>query len=223
MTTATLTLARSSVARKAVMGLTGLGLCGFVLSHMAGNLLLFKSAEAYNMYGHQLTHNPIYPLLAWGIVGMLVLHFLCAMSLTYENFQAREQRYAVSGGAQKSVSLASKTMAATGLMLLAFIILHLLDFKYGAHYTIVHSGVEVRDLQRLVVEKFHQPLYVIGYCVSLALLGCHLKHGFAACFQSLGFGHPLWTKRIRLLALIYAAVVALGFMSQPIYVYFYQG
>lgn len=219
MLAATTTLYRASVAKKAVMGLTGLGLSGFVLIHMAGNLLIFKGAQAYNSYGHQMTSTPIYPLLAWGLVALILVHFICAITLTWENKQARSQGYAVSAEGEKATKLASKTMAATGTVLAVFIVLHLISFKYGAHYSVSYNGVEMRDLHRLVIEIFQKPGYVIWYCVALVLLGCHLKHGFAAAFQSLGFSHPKWTKMIKCLSVAYAIIVAAGFISQPLYVF----
>ncbi|NCN28041.1 succinate dehydrogenase cytochrome b subunit [bacterium] len=219
MATATLTLLRSSVVKKAIMGLTGLGLSGFVLAHMTGNLLIFKGAQAYNTYGHQLTHNPAYPLIAIGLLALMGIHFVCGITLTWENKRARTQGYAVDAADQKAASLASRTMAGTGSILAVFIVLHLITFKYGTLYTITHDGVEMRDLHRLVIEVFQSPVYVAWYCFSLALLGFHLKHGFAAAFQSIGFGHPKWSAHIKCLAVVYALIVALGFISQPLYVY----
>jgi succinate dehydrogenase / fumarate reductase cytochrome b subunit len=217
----TLQLWRSSIVRKFIMGLSGLALSGFVLAHMTGNLLIFKGAEAYNMYGHAMTHNPAYPLIAWGLVAVILVHILCAISLTWENQRARDHRYAMGTHHEKGVSLASKTMAATGSLLAVFIVLHLISFKYGAHYEATYNGVVVRDLHRLLVEVFQKPGYVVWYLVSLVLLGFHLSHGFAAAFQSVGFSHPRWNPLVKTLAYIYAIVVAVGFISQPIYVYFF--
>jgi succinate dehydrogenase / fumarate reductase cytochrome b subunit len=38
----------SSVGKKFVMGFTGLLLCGFLVAHLAGNLLLYVGPDAYN-------------------------------------------------------------------------------------------------------------------------------------------------------------------------------
>jgi succinate dehydrogenase / fumarate reductase cytochrome b subunit len=207
--------------KKFVMGLTGLALSGFVLSHMAGNLLLFKSAQAYNMYGHAIVTNPVYPLISWGLVAIMVVHLLCAISLTWENQKARDHQYKMPTQDAKRASLASRSMAATGSLIAFFIVSHILTFKYGAHYDVEYNGVMVRDLHKLILEVFQNPLYVLWYVFSLFLLGAHLKHGFAASFQSIGFSHPRWTAKIRCLSVAYALIVALGFISQPIYVYFF--
>ena len=53
---------RTSIGKKYVMGMAGLIWAGFVLTHMAGNMLILVSAEAYNKYGHAITHSAIlYP------------------------------------------------------------------------------------------------------------------------------------------------------------------
>ncbi|MEO5667007.1 MAG: succinate dehydrogenase cytochrome b subunit [Bdellovibrionota bacterium] len=210
---------KSSVAKKFIMGLTGLGLAGFVLAHMSGNLLVFKSPEAYNMYGHMMTHNPAYPLISWGLVAMMVVHAFVGILLTKENKSARSSGYAVQASAAKSVTAASKTMIFSGSILLFFIVSHLATFKYGPHYEITYNGLVVRDLHRLMVECFHSVGFVAWYVVALVILGVHLRHGVSSIFQSLGFNHPRYTPAIKLIGVLYAVVVAAGFISQPIYVY----
>ena len=66
---------------------------------------------------------------------------------------------------------------------MAFVVLHLWTFKYGAYYSTVVDGVEMRDLYRLVVEKFQEPLYVAWYVFALLLLGGHLTHGSKVNFS----------------------------------------
>lgn len=212
---------KSSIARKFVMGLTGLALCGFVFVHMSGNMLIFKSAEAYNMYGHGITGNPLYPLISWGLIGVVILHVLCAVSLTWENQRARDVAYAMPTNNEKAASLASRSMAATGSIIAVFLVLHLLGFKYGAYYEVTYGDHTVRDLHKLILEVFRNPVYVVWYVFALIPLGFHLSHGFSSAFQSLGFSHPKWSPLIKTLACIYAIVVAAGFMSQPLYVFFF--
>ncbi len=202
------------------MGLTGLGYCGFVLSHMAGNLLLLISAEAYNKYSHAIVSNK--PLLygaETALVVMLLLHVICAISVTLENRAARPVSYALNASGDKATSLAARTMALTGLFILAFLILHIVTFKYGEYYSATYDGVEMRDLHRLVSEKFQSPLYTGWYLFCLALLGLHISHGFSAAFQSLGIvgaRHP----KLRMTALGFAALIACGFIVQPLFFFF---
>jgi succinate dehydrogenase / fumarate reductase cytochrome b subunit len=215
------TFLKSSIGKKFLMGLTGLVWSGFVFGHMAGNMLIFVSADAFNMYGHAIVSNK--PLLYGAELVLslaLLVHVTLALLLVLENKKARPTGYAASPEGAKQASVAASTMKYTGSIILFFIVYHLITFKYGAYYTTTVNGVEMRDLARLMVEVFSQPAYVAGYIISLVLLAMHLKHGFAASFQSIGFRHPRYTPFIKSLSVIYAVVVTAGFISQPIYVFF---
>jgi succinate dehydrogenase / fumarate reductase, cytochrome b subunit len=154
------------------MGAAGLGWTLFVAGHMAGNLLIFAGPEAFNRYGHAIVSNK--PLL-YGtevfLVVCLLLHVGLGIKLTLENKAAKPKKYAQSPVSQKSASLASKTMAIHGSIILFFIIYHLITFKWGPVYWVEYQGETMRDLFRLVTEVFSSPAYVVGYIVCLFLLG----------------------------------------------------
>jgi len=144
-----------------------------------------------------------------------------AVLLTIENRRARgEQQYAVTPKGPKGGTLASRTMAIQGSLILAFIILHLATFKYGTYYETTVNGVAMRDLHRLVVEVFQNPGYVVWYVVSLVVLGFHLRHGVGSIFQSFGFKNDHYAPLIYITSIAYGIIVALGFIAQPLYVYF---
>lgn len=212
---------KSTVGRKYVMGLTGLVWMGFIFGHMAGNMLLLVSADAFNAYGHAIVSNKI---LLYGaevtLVLALIAHVVTAISLTVKNRSSRDTRYAVQPNGEKGARFASRTMALQGSILLAFIILHLISFKYGAHYETVVNGVQMRDLHKLVIESFKQTSYVAWYCVALVIMMFHLSHGAHSIFQSFGILERKMQDNLRVFAWVYAAVVVGGFLSQPLYVYF---
>jgi succinate dehydrogenase / fumarate reductase cytochrome b subunit len=212
---------KSTVGRKYIMGLTGLVWMGFIFGHMAGNMLLIFSADAFNAYGHAIVSNKI---LLYGaeitLVTALIAHVVTAISLTVKNRSSRDSRYAAQPNGDKAARFASSTMALQGSILLAFIILHLIAFKYGAHYETTVNGVQMRDLHRLVVESFHQTGYVIWYCVALVIMMFHLSHGAHSIFQSFGILERKMQDNLRVFAWVYAAIVVGGFISQPLYVYF---
>ena len=108
-----------------------------------------------------------------------------------------------------------------GSLILAFIILHLITFKYGPHYTTTVDGVVMRDLFKLIVEVFNQPGYVIWYLVSLVLVAMHLRHGVSSVFQSFGLLHPAYQQPIKVLGYTYSFIVGAGFISQPIYIFLF--
>ncbi|MFN7905119.1 MAG: succinate dehydrogenase cytochrome b subunit [Pseudobdellovibrionaceae bacterium] len=209
----------STVGRKYIMGLSGLVWAGFVFAHMAGNMLIFVSDNAYNTYGHLLTSGYIIYFAEAALVLAILAHVVCAVSLMVTNKTARPQRYAVNPESQKAARFASTTMAIQGSVILAFIILHLITFKYGTVYMTTVNGQEMRDLARLMYEVFNQPAYVVGYAICLVLLGFHLRHGVSSIFQSFGLLTEAHEPKIRALGAIYAVVVAGGFLSQPIYAF----
>jgi succinate dehydrogenase / fumarate reductase, cytochrome b subunit len=224
MALALVTYLKSTIGRKMIMGLSGLVMSGFVLGHMAGNMLIFVGPEAFNKYGHAIVSNKI---LLYGTEAVLLLavfaHMICGIWLTRDNRAARSNRYSVDPDEQKAASLPSRTMIHSGVIIAVFIVLHLLHFKYGEIYMVTYDGVEMRDLFRNVTEVFAKPVYVAWYVAALILLGMHLKHGFEACWQSLGFRHPVYSSLIAKLSWAYALVVTLGFLSQPLYVFLFRG
>ncbi len=211
---------KSTVGRKYIMGITGLVWMGFILGHMAGNMLIFLGPEAFNSYGHSIVSNKI---LLYGTEIALILaiigHVTSAISLTLENRAAKGTRYAVMPKGEKASTWASRNMGAQGSAILAFIILHLITFKYGAHYETTVNGVVMRDLHKLVLEVFMKPGYVAWYVVCLLLLLFHLSHGAHSVFQSFGILERKMQAPLKKIAWAYAAVVAGGFLSQPIYVF----
>jgi succinate dehydrogenase / fumarate reductase, cytochrome b subunit len=212
-------LIQSSIGRKMIMGLCGGVWALFVFGHMAGNMLILVSAEMYNKYGHAIVSNK--PLL-YGteaiLLGTVLIHAFFGIMLSIENRKARPSKYAMSPSGEKRATTASRTMIYHGSILLFFIVYHLITFKYGTEYAVTYDGVEMRDLHRLVIEVFQNPMYVAGYIVCLGLLGWHLSHGVSSLFQTLGWNHPKYTPFIKVASCIYGVVITAGFISQPLYV-----
>lgn len=214
----------SLIGRKQVVGVTGLAMCLFLLSHVTGNFLMFISPRAYNMYGHALTSNPAIYVAEFILILTLLGHMIQATYLALKNKAARPEKYAVTAKGEKSTSLVSKLMWQQGAVVLIFIILHIKGFKYGTMYSVDYDGQTVRDLFRLIVEVFQQPGFVIWYVVALIVLGMHLSHGFQSTFKTLGFNHPKYEPKLNTIGKLFAAYVTIGFIIQPLYVYFiYKG
>jgi len=212
---------RSTIGRKQVVAVTGLGLSIFVLTHMAGNLLMFVSAQAYNEYGHALVSNPLFILAELGLLAAFLFHAGVAIRLQVVNRLARPQSYAVSASGEKGTDLVSKTMAVQGLIILVFVVLHLIKFKWGPEYTVDYGKGPIRDLHRLVVEVFSSPGNVGWYILCLVVLGLHLSHGIKSVLQTFGLHHPAYQCKIKVLAVGYAVAVAVGFIAQPVYMFFF--
>jgi succinate dehydrogenase / fumarate reductase cytochrome b subunit len=114
-------------------------------------------------------------------------------------------------------------MILTGIVVLIFVGVHLKSFKYGPHYSTEVDGVVMRDLHRLVVQKFSRVEYVAGYVVAMVFLGFHLRHGFWSAFQSLGVHHPRFTPVIYGTGVVLAILLAAGFIVLPVWIFFCGG
>jgi succinate dehydrogenase / fumarate reductase cytochrome b subunit len=214
---------RSPIGKKLITGITGLSLTGFVLIHMVGNLLMFAGADAYNAYGRFIER---LGLLLWlvelGLLAAVVIHAGYGINIFLNRLRSRPVAYAeyTSRGAPSLQSLSSRTMIVTGSVLAIFMVTHLLTFKFGTYYPTTLGDREVRDLARLVVEKFREPTYAFGYTAVMALLGFHLRHGIWSAFQSLGALSHAVRPGAYLLSLLLASAIAIGFFILPLAIYF---
>ncbi|MBI1760094.1 MAG: succinate dehydrogenase cytochrome b subunit [Acidobacteria bacterium] len=180
---------QSSLGKKYVMALTGLGLYLFVIIHLLGNLQVFAGPTKINEYAHTLKAAP--PVL-WGarsgLLTLVWLHIIAAIQLALANRKARPQTYAV--GKPVASTFAQRTMVVSGLLLLAFILFHLSHFTLGwinPQYLEFHDPITgYHDVRRMMIEGFSNPLVAVFYIVSMGLLLLHLSHGVSSTFQSLG-------------------------------------
>lgn len=220
----------STVGRKVVTALTGLAFFIFLIGHLAGNLLIFAGADAFNSYSHKLISLGGLLYLAEAILlAVFVGHAFFAVLMTINNRRARSHRYEVSGrqGSPSRMNSSSRTMIWTGIVLLVFTVLHLITFKFGPDqeegYVAQINGEQVRDLHRLVIEVFQEPVYVIWYVAAMILLGLHLRHGIWSAFQSLGAYHPRYTPVIYTMGVLLALVLGIGFLFIPVWIYLGRG
>ena len=207
------------------MALAGLFWILFLIIHLLGNLtILTGRPETLNLYSHKLiSTGPLLYLLEGLLAGALLLHIVYGVTVFWDKRRSRPQRYERlrSKGAPSKENISSLTMIYSGVLLFIFLVVHLANFKYGPVYPVEYNGEQVRDLYRLVVEVFHQPLYVLFYVGIMILLFSHLRHGFWSAFQSLGLAHPRYTPVIYGIGIVLALLLGLGYIMVPIYVYFF--
>ncbi len=212
----------TTVGSKFLVALTGLLLSGFLIGHLAGNLLILVGGDTFNAYGHALITNPLVIPAEMALLVLLLVHMVKAIGHVIRGRNARAEGYQKkvwAGGASRK-SWGSTTMALSGIFLLAFLIVHIATFKFGTYYAVADTGV--RDLQRLVIETFKNPLYAAFYVVAMGIIGMHLRHGVSSAFQSLGFMTTnVWTTRLLNLGLALAVIIAGGFALIPVWVYLF--
>lgn len=220
---------RSTIVKKFLMALTGLFLVFFVLIHMSGNLLFIVGPQAFNEYSHALISlKPFIYIIEAVLVIAFGVHIWNGLTISTGNKKARPNAYAQlkSAGAPSKKTISSTTMIVTGMILFAFLVIHLISFKFGPgfnpdpNYTAMMGEEPIRDLYKLVKEKFASPLYAFGYIFTMLLLGYHLRHGFWSAFQSLGTNHPKYSGLIYTTGIVLAVVIAFGFLVVPVSVYF---
>ncbi len=223
----------TAVGKKYVMAITGIGLLGFVLFHMIGNLKMYMGQSDLNHYAHFL-EKLLYPILPekamlWilrgGLLTMAVLHIHAAYTLTVINRHARPVKYQSERDYQVA-SFASRTMRYTGIIVLLFLIWHLLDLTFGAGSVNSYVGTKdyvgtkeaegLKDVYGAVAFSLNRVPVAIFYVLANIALGTHLFHGVWSLFQSLGWNNPRFNKWRRAVATSFATIIVVGNVSFPI-------
>ncbi len=222
-----LRLLSSSIGRKFVMGITGLGLCGFLVVHLAGNLFLYAGAEKFNDYAHKLHEQEWLPLAEAGLFFLFLAHIYLAFVTTAENKAARKIGYGkketkISGQVFSGmIGPPSNWMFLSGAVILGFLILHIVDMKLQMHPGVTYvADHETGAPHANTLAILHNPVSQIVYLIGTIFLGFHLSHGFSSAFQSLGLTHPKYTPLIKWAGVLFAVVIAAGFFSLPLFALF---
>ena len=210
----------SSVGTKFLIGGTGLLLFAYLVLHLAGNAIIFFGQEAFNEYAHALISNPLVIPAEIGLLLIFLVHIYKTIRMWFANQAARPVSYAkkATAGHTSRKSVASTTMILSGLVIAIFVVIHVRQFKFGSFY-LVEGSDAVRDLYRTEIEVFQQPLWVAFYVICTLLVALHLRHGIASAFQSLGFDHPTYTRKIVTWGIIGAVIIGGGLAIIPVWVY----
>ncbi|MEO0506301.1 MAG: succinate dehydrogenase cytochrome b subunit [Bacteroidota bacterium] len=211
-------LAKSSIARKVVMALSGLFLVVFLTQHFTINITSVLDPETFNTWSHFMGYNPLVQYVLQPIlIGGVIIHFIMGFILEIQNKKARSVRYAkFNGGA--NAPWVSRNMIYTGLVVLAFLGLHFYDFwVHEMAYKYVEFLPENPTRYHAeTVEKFAPFWRTIIYIISFGLLSLHLWHGFSSSFQSMGVNNK-YSSSIKAFTKIFSVVIPLGFAFIAIY------
>lgn len=197
-------LLTTQIGKKLIMSLSGLFLILFLLMHLSINLLTLVGAETFNEASHFMSSNPFIYVMQYVLAAGFLVHIVYSLVLTYINTTARPVNYkrTVRGG---NSTWMSRNMIITGLMVLAFLVLHLINYFVPVKF----EGVE--DHYTMVVSLFGRWYYVLAYVLAFVLLFLHLVHAFESAFQTLGLNNHRWQKRLMFLGYLYSFVVCAGF------------
>ena len=211
-----LRLLSSSIGQKFVMGITGLLLSGFVFAHLLGNLLLFVGANAFNEYAHALHKQwELLAIAEASLLGLFVAHVYLAVVTTMGNAKGRIEQYSLKETKIPGRIIgANSWMFASGAVVLAFVILHLIDLRFGLRGDLKYLPESDPEAPfRNTMAVLNNPISRLIYLIGVIILGAHLSHGFASAFQSLGLNHPKYMPFIKLLGKAFAIFIAVGFAS----------
>jgi succinate dehydrogenase / fumarate reductase, cytochrome b subunit len=212
-------LSNSSVGRKFLMALTGAFLVLFVTFHCLMNSVAILWPAAYNSICEFLGAN-WYALIASAILALfIILHIVYAVMLTLQNRKARGNvRYAMSR-TPKSVEWSSKNMFVLGVVVLAFLVVHLIQFwakmqlvEICGTDAVVPPAAGTLFIQIAFSEVWTPIVYIIGFIA----LWFHMNHGFWSMFQSVGWDNATWIPRLKKIGCWWVSIVILLFVAQAV-------
>ncbi len=214
-------LTSSTIGRKYAMALSAMFLLIFLVMHLSVNLLSVISEDAFNSASYFMGYNPAVQFVMQPILIFAVFfHFIMGFVLEAKNNKARPVKYAVNNGAANSTWM-SRNMIISGLVILAFLGLHMYDFwLHEMTYKYVPGEGDPNDMTRFWHElhaKFADLWRVVFYIVAFVLLGLHLAHGFQSSFQSIGARHPKYTPIIKAFGNWYSILIPAGFIIIAIF------
>ena len=213
---------RSTIGKKTIVAVTGTILVAYLVLHMIGNLnSLFgpggvepridEYAEWLRTFGEPLIP---YEGIVWAVrailLGSVVIHIVGVVQLYFRNKAARPAAFPAK---RIGRSWESRLMMVSGLLLLAFIIFHILQFTT---LTIDVTPLEKGALYANLYNAFQEWYFVAIYLAALIVLGMHLRHALWSLCQTLGLDNPERNFGIRMGANGLTLVIVVGFALIPV-------
>jgi len=217
----------SSIGQKLIMSLSGIFLILFLIVHLVGNLQLLAhdNGESFNIYASVMSENPFIRVISIGLYTFILLHAVQGIVLYLANRKAKGGHYKT--GKVAGASWTSKNMALLGILIFAFLCLHMGDFWVKMRFTdqlplVNYPGhaAPVQDIFTYVHIAFQELWVVIVYLIGVGALMLHLIHGFQSSFQTLGINSKKYTPVINGIGWIYSIVICVGFAILPLYHFF---
>jgi len=217
-----LSLWRTTIGKKYVAAITGVLLVGFVIAHMLGNLKAIEGPghghAAIDRYAHFLRTigSPAFPhnFVLWieriVLIAAVALHITVVTQLWLRNRRAKPW-----GQQTKTVraTVWARTMPWTGLVILAFVIFHVLQFTTR---TIQPTRLVNGAVYANAYHAFQQWWIVLLYVGAVTLLGFHLNHALWSGAQTAGVDNPDRNWFWRRFATAVTLFVVVGFALVPI-------
>lgn len=209
----------SSVGRKFIMAITGACLVLFLTFHCVMNAVCILWPESYNTICEFLGANWYALIASVGLAVLFILHICYALWLTLQNRKARGNvRYSIEHR-PASVEWSSKNMLVLGIVVLAFLVVHMIQFWskmqlveiLGKHETLPPAAGTL-----FIQEAFSQVWTPIVYLIAFIALWFHLQHGFWSMFQSIGWDNTTWIPRLKKIGNAWVSIVIALFVAQAV-------
>lgn len=208
----------SAVSKKFVMALAGLFLLIFLPVHLGINLMLLKSdPEPFNSAAHFMATFPLVKVVEILLFLTIIVHITYGLLLQVQNWLSRPVGYSVRNKSETSAF--SRFMIWTGGSVLIFLVIHFFNF-YFIKLGIVEGDPE--NFYSVAYQLFNVPGYVILYWVCFLVLGLHLYHALQSAFQTLGLSNGFWTPVIKVISLLYAIAIPVGFAIIPLVIWLFK-
>jgi len=210
----------TSIGKKFAMAISAIFLMIFLLQHFIINITSVFSEEIFNMLSHFMGTNPLVQFILQPIlIAGVLFHFIMGFYLEIQNRKAAKYEYQKEKGSANSTWM-SRNMITSGLVILAFLVLHFIDFWVPEmNYKYIEFLPE--DPNRYyeeLVHKFENPFRVAMYCISFVLLALHLLHGFTSSLRSMGTNKS-YVSSAKTAGIIYSIGIPLGFCIIAIFHY----
>jgi succinate dehydrogenase / fumarate reductase cytochrome b subunit len=183
---------------------------------------------AYNAVCEFLGANWYALVASIGLAVLFIIHIIYAVWLTLQNRAARgSDRYAVTAR-QPQVEWASKNMLVLGIVVVAFLIVHLIQFwskmqlqelldaELSALPTLDGTPVAPAQGTLFLQMAFSQIWTPIVYIIGFVALWFHMTHGFWSMFQTIGWDNNTWLPRLKKIANWWTSIVIVLFVAQAI-------
>lgn len=212
-------LTSSSIGRKLVMAVTGICLVLFVTFHCLMNAVAIVYPASYNVICEFLGANWYALVASMGLAVLFIIHIIYAVWLTLQNRKARgNNRYAINS-IPKGVEWSSQNMLVLGIVVLAFLVVHLIQFWAKMQLVEIRGVEEVLPPSMgtlFIQEAFSSWATPVIYIIGFIALWFHMNHGFWSMFHTIGWDNNVWVSRLKTIGCWWTSIVIVLFIAQAI-------
>lgn len=205
--------ARTSINRTAMF------LVLYIVVHVAGNMTLFLGPESFNAYGFHLVYGPlgqIVKVIELYLAAAFILHVVVGSYLTVKYKKLVPSKKA----SLMEYPLGQAKLALTGTVITAFVVLHVLQFRFNRPELAADGGHP--DLYSTVLDVLRDPKMAALYIVGTCMVGVHLFSGWAKTMSKMDFSgdQKKFLKPVIFIGQFAATVASAGFVAVTLKAHF---